>query len=143
MKAVIHKPFFRQIFKLILLLDTSYHYIIEVINWLYNMQDECNHWFAIYYPYYKDKFSNLTRSFIFIVDNIHFLYNLSNLLIALICNIKLGLVTKRREPLRTSLYLFSDALQIPSLILSLIPLKICLPFFKHITIFKCILIFIS
>ena len=41
--------------KLLSLLGASSHYIIKVMNPLYDMPDTGKHWFAIYHPYYKKK----------------------------------------------------------------------------------------
>ena len=63
--------------------------------------------FAIYYLYYKDKLSNLTWSFAFITNKLHFLYNLNNLSIAFAYTIKPSLIIKKKELLKTSIYLLS------------------------------------
>lgn len=52
------------------------------------------------------------------------------------CNTEPGLVTKKREPPKTFLYLLLGTLQLPSLMLSLTFSKIRLPIFEHLAMFK-------
>ena len=92
---------------------------------LYCIPEAGKHWFAIYHLHYKDKLvSNLSTLFLFVYDGGA-------------CNTKPGLVTKKREPPRTSLHLFSDALQLLSFILSLTLSKMRPAIFKYLAIFKC------
>lgn len=64
---------------------------------LYDVQKANITWCTIYHLHYKNKLSNLTQNFIFAMDNLHFLYSLSNLLITPIYTTKLGLVIKKEE----------------------------------------------
>lgn len=60
------------------------------------MEEASITWFTIYHLHYKDKFNNQTRSFIFVVDNLHSLYSLSNFLIASAYASKPSLVMKKK-----------------------------------------------
>lgn len=121
-------------------LAISFNYIVKVMKPLHNMQEACITQFAIYYLYYKDKLRNLTWGFVFAVDNFHSLCSLSNLSTASICTTKPGLVIKKTESPKTSIYIFFKALQLPPLILSSMLTKIHLVIFKFLVIFKCMLI---
>ncbi len=137
MTKSVYKPFLlRPPPQLLLLLTISSNYIVKVMKPLYNLQEASITRFAIYYLYYKDKLSNLTRSFVFAVDNLHSLCNLSNLIITLACATKPGLVTKKRKLSRPSIYLFYVAVQILSLILSLTLSLIRLAMFEYLAISK-------
>lgn len=85
---------------------------------------DCIGKFSIYYLYYKEKLniSNLTRNFA--------------------CNVELGLITKKRELPKTSLYLLLGKVQLLSLMISLTLLKMCLPIFEYLAMFKCVLMFV-
>lgn len=108
MKKLVYKPsLFRPSPQLLSSRAASSNYIVKVMKLLYDVQEASITRFAIYYPHYKNKLSNLTWSFIFATDNLHSLCNLSNLSTAFIYATKLGLVIKKWEPPRTSLYLLS------------------------------------
>lgn len=92
--------------------------------------------FTIYYPYYKDKLSNVTRSFVFAANNLHFLCSLSNLSTALAYATEPNLVTKKRKSPRTSIHLFFDALQLLSLMLSLMISNMRPAIFEYLAISK-------
>ena len=85
------------------------------------MSKVSTNYFIIYYLYYKKKlyFSNLIKKFV--------------------CNIKPGLVIKKKLP-KTFIY-FSNFLQLLFFLLSYILSKICLVIFKYFLIFKYITIF--
>lgn len=85
---------------------------------------DCVSKFSIYHQHYKKKLNinNLTQNFA--------------------CNVKPGLVTKKEKLPKISLYFLSDAFQLPSFMISLTLSKMRSLFFKHLAIFKCILIFI-
>lgn len=72
---------------------------------VYSVSEIGNHYFAIYHPHYKDKFNNLIRMFVLAADYLHSSCNLSNLLMALACTAKPGLVMKKEELPKTSLHL--------------------------------------
>ena len=87
---------------------------------------ECVVKFAAHHPYYKDKLvGNPTRSFVCAANSLYFLCNLGNLSVAFLltcnggaCVVEPGLVTKKGEPPRTSLYLIFCPFQPPSLLSS-------------------------
>ena len=54
-ESVHNYSLFRSSQKLLSLLCASSYCIIEVMNPLYDMPDTGKHWFAIYYPHYKEK----------------------------------------------------------------------------------------
>ena len=86
---------------------------------LYDVQKACITRFAIYYPHYKDKLSNLIWSFVFATDNLHSVYSLGNLSIAVTSASEPGLVMKKEELPKTFLYLLSHSLQPSSFLFSL------------------------
>lgn len=106
---------------------------------LYDVQKASITRCIIYHLHYKDKLNNLTQSFIFIVDNLHFLYSLSNLLIALVYITKLGLVIKKEKLLRTSLHLLSY--QLLFLFPSLTLLEICLAIFEYLVMSQYVVMY--
>lgn len=59
-KFVYKLSFFEPSSQLLLLPITLSNYIFKVVKSLFNIQKESITWFAIYHPYYKDKFNNLT-----------------------------------------------------------------------------------
>lgn len=66
--------------KLLSLFGVSSHYIIKVINPLYNMPDINKYWFAIYHLYYKKKqVNNPNWTLIYAANNFYFLFNFNNL----------------------------------------------------------------
>lgn len=77
-----------------------------------------NHLFTIYHLHYKEKLlSNPTKIYVCATNYLYFLCGLNNLSISfffaqnsIVCITEPHLVTKKREPLRTSLYLFSHVL---------------------------------
>lgn len=100
-KSIYSLFLFWSFFKLILLLSISSDCIVK---------------FATYYPYYKDILvSNLTRIFIYAASCLYFGYwlgslgNLSTTSLFIhncgVCTVQSGLVTKNKEPSRTSLYI--------------------------------------
>lgn len=99
---------------------------------LYNMLEASINRFAIYYLYYKDKFSNLTQSFVFAIDNFYSLCSLSNFSTIPSCTTEQGLVMKQGELLKTSLHLLFH--QPLSLLLSLTLSEIYLAVFEYLTI---------
>lgn len=92
-------------------------------------------WFATYYSHYKDILGNLNWSFACITDYISLLYGWSNLLASNLTHNSIaytdkpGKFTKKRELLRTSLYLFSH--HPLSIFLNSTFLKICSMMFKY------------
>lgn len=100
--------------KLLSLLGVLLNYIVKIIKLPYNIEIS-NHRFTIYHPYYKKKLhGNQTQTFICNINYLYFLYGLSNLLIVFFFTYnsityiaKSSLVTKKRKPLRTLLYLLS------------------------------------
>ena len=109
---------------------TSSNYIVKIMKLLYNMPEISITRFVIYHPYYKDKLRNPTRTLVCIANYLYFICSLDNILTPPACTTKPGLVIKKREPLRTSLYLLSH--QPPSLLLSLTLLEIRLVIFKYL-----------
>lgn len=111
---------FCSLFKLILLLGVLSNCIVK---------------FAIHHPHYKDIIDNPTQTFACATNCLSFLYSWSNLLTAILahngntCAAKAGLVTKKGEPPRISLHLFSY--QPPSLFLSLMFSKMRPAIFKY------------
>lgn len=99
--------------------------------------------FAAHHPYYKDKLvDNLIQHFGCATNCLCFLCDWSNLSVAFfltyngdICIAKPDLITKKREPPKTFLYLLLDIFQLPSLIISLTLLIIYLPIFKNLAMF--------
>lgn len=70
-----------------------------------------------YILYSNELASNLTQTFVYTTICLYFRYSLGNLsMVALfaydgkVCAIKLGLITKKKEPPRTSLYFLSNTL---------------------------------
>lgn len=61
-------------------------------------------WFAIYHPYYKDKLSNITWSFVCATDNFYSLCSLSNLSTAA----ELDLVMKKKTAKKVFTFSFSS-----------------------------------
>lgn len=78
---------------------------------LHNLLKASINRFVIYHPHYKNKFSNLTWSFVFTTYYLHSLYSLSHLSAAFVCATKESFVTKRKKPPKTSLYLFFYSFQ--------------------------------
>lgn len=111
---------------------------------LFSISYDCIIKFPTYHQYYKDIICNLTRTFVCTTNCLFYIYSWSNLLIAIFTNnrdlfaIELGLVTKKKELLKTSLHLFFY--QPLSLYLSLMFLKICLIIFKYSLMSKCLVI---
>lgn len=145
----IYNSFLRSLFKLILLLSILSHYIIKIMNLLYNILDAGKYWFAIYHLHYKDKFvDNLTWAFICATNCLYFLRNQSNFSATFFFaydsstyTAKLSLVTRKRELQKISLHFFSCLPLLLSLFFSLTLFKICLAIFKCLAISKCIIIF--
>ncbi len=79
---------------------TSSNYIIQIIKPLYDMSEVNIIRFVIYHLYNKNKFHNLTRSFVSVTNNLHFLYSLNNLLMAPTCAIESNLVTKKKKNIK-------------------------------------------
>ena len=71
--------------------------MVKVITLLYSVLEVSINLFNIYHLHYKDKFCNLTQSFVFSVDYLDSLYSLHYLLAALTCIAKQGLVTKKNN----------------------------------------------
>ena len=149
MIEAVHDLLFQSLSKLISLLSISCHCNIKVMTLLHDMLDAGKHWFAIYYPYYKNKFvGNLTWVFISITNYLYFLYSWSNLLVAFFFaynsgayTAELGLVTKKWELPRIFLYLFSHLLLLSSLFFSLKPSQMCLAISKCLAMSKYVIIF--
>ena len=101
--------------------------------------------FAIYHLHYKDKLvDNLTRKIVSIANCLYFLCGWSNLPAAFFFaydsdtyTAELGIVTKKRELPRTSLYCFQLPLLLSLPLLSSTFLKIRLAMFEYLAIFKC------
>ncbi len=96
--------------------------------------------FGTHHLHYNDKIvANPTRTF-----GLYCLCNFGNLSTTFpilagnnkACDTEPGLVTKKGKPPKTFLYLFLGVLQIPSLMLSLTLLKMRLPIFEHLAMFK-------
>ena len=102
--------------------------LLSLTNALFN----CVVKFATYHPHYKEKIvSNPTRTFVCAANCLYFLCSWSNLSAAFFfahdsgaCTTELGLVIKKREPLRTFLHLLFRLPLLPSLFLSLTFFKI-------------------
>ena len=138
MTEFVYNPFFfRLLPKLLSLPDASFNCVVK---------------FATYHLHYKDTIiSNLTWTFVCAIDCFYFLYGWSNLFLCDwnnlsmacffsynngSCTVEPGLVTKKEEPPRIFIY-FSNLLQLSSLLLSLILLKMRSAMFEYILIFKC------
>ncbi len=93
----IYNPFlFWLLLKLLLLLDVLSNYIVK---------------FAIHHLYYKNVLiGNLTQSFICVINSLYFLCNLRNLLVVFLLACNSG--SKKKKPLRTSLYLIFCSFQL-------------------------------
>ncbi len=104
--------------KPISLLGDSSDSNVKAIKPLHDVSKASINRIAIYHPHYKNKFSNLTWSFVFATDYLHSLCSLSHLSAAPACASEQGLVTKKVEPPRTSLHLLSHSLQPLSFFLS-------------------------
>lgn len=145
MAEAAYNPFFWLFSKLLLLLGISSHYIIEVINPLYDVSKTSTTRFAIYYPHYKDKFvSNLTRKFVCAANCLYFLCDRNNLSAVFFITHNSGtytaepsLVTKKRKPLKTFLYLFSRLFSLLSLFFSLTLSKMRSIPSKRLAMSKC------
>ena len=103
---------------------------------LHDVPEASTNWFNTYHPHYKEKLgitestnelaSNLTRTLVCAANFLYFLCGWSNLSAAFFlahdggaCTAEPGLVTKKKEPPRTSLHLLSRLPSLPSLLFSL------------------------
>lgn len=120
MEEATYNPFLQPLFKMISLLDASFHYIIEVMNLLHDVLDMGKHWFAIYHQYYKEKLiSNLKQTFAYVA--------------------KPGLAAKKSQLPKTSLHLVSCLFKPLSLFSSTL-LKLPPAIFKYNLMSECLAI---
>lgn len=119
--------YIQPLFKQLSLLGNLSDSIVKVIKPLYDIPEASRSRFTIYQPHYKEKIiSNSNWTFVCITNCLYFLCNLSKLSTASLftCDgkayaIEPGLVTKKRELPRTSLYHLFHLLQSPSPLFSL------------------------